>query len=106
MTNESSQPRRFPIGLTLATLIGVAILVALGLWQVQRLTWKEALLARIDRLESAAAAPAVTVLDDASSASDLDMVRVRLECLGLASADFVELYGLKDGQAGRRLISA
>lgn len=106
MTSESAQPRRFPIGLTLATLIGVAILVALGLWQVQRLTWKEALLARIDRLDSAEAAPAVKVLDDASSASDLDMVRVRLECPGLANADFVELYGLKDGQAGRRLVSA
>lgn len=106
MTSDPAKPQRFPIGLTLATLIGLAILVALGLWQVQRLTWKEALLARVDRLESAAAAPAITVLDDASSASDLDMVRVRLECPGLASADFIELYGLKDGQAGRRLISA
>ena len=39
----------------LATLIGTAILVTLGVWQVQRLHWKEALLAQL--AANAAAAP-------------------------------------------------
>jgi surfeit locus 1 family protein len=30
-----------------ATLVGIAILVALGLWQVERLTWKTALIERV-----------------------------------------------------------
>ena len=32
----------------LAALVGVAVLVALGVWQLQRLAWKEALIARVE----------------------------------------------------------
>ena len=38
--------RRFPWGLTVTVLIALAILVALGVWQLQRLEWKEGVLAR------------------------------------------------------------
>ena len=34
------------------------------------------------------------------------MVRVRLACPGISGAAFVELYGLLDGDPGRRLVSA
>jgi surfeit locus 1 family protein len=40
-----------------ATCIGVAILLALGTWQLQRLAWKTALLARIDQAEGSAPVP-------------------------------------------------
>ena len=106
MTTDAPAPRRFPLGLTLATAAGLAILVSLGLWQVQRLAWKESLLSRIARLETAAPVEAAPALDAAASPADLDMVRVRLDCPGLPGAPFVELYGLKDGQGGRRLVSA
>lgn len=36
------------IRLTIATLIGFALLVWLGVWQLQRLEWKEAIIARIE----------------------------------------------------------
>ncbi|MEZ5827258.1 MAG: SURF1 family protein [Hyphomicrobiales bacterium] len=36
------------IKLTVATLIGLAILVGLGVWQLERLAWKEALIARVE----------------------------------------------------------
>ncbi len=39
-------------------LVGVAILCGLGVWQVQRLHWKEALIARVDARIHAAPAPA------------------------------------------------
>lgn len=106
MRTDPVPSRRFPIGLTVATAIGLAILVSLGMWQVHRLAWKQALLARIDRLETAAPVPAAAALDASASPADLDMVRVRLDCPGLTRADFVELYGLRDGEAGWRLISA
>ena len=106
MTTEPFPRRRFPLGLTLATAVGLVILVSLGLWQVQRLAWKEALLARLARLETAAPVELVPALKSATGPEDLDMVRVRLDCPGLASAPFVELYGLKDGDARRRLVSA
>ena len=34
---------------TVMTLVGIAVLLALGTWQVRRLAWKEALIADIDR---------------------------------------------------------
>lgn len=36
------------IKLTVATLVGIAILVGLGVWQLKRLAWKEALIARVE----------------------------------------------------------
>jgi surfeit locus 1 family protein len=97
---------RFPMGLTLATAIGLAILVALGVWQLQRLTWKEAILAHVAALQSAKAADIGAVLDAQAAGRDVDYTRVRAICPGIGAAPFLELYGLHDGQAGARLISA
>ena len=49
----NARPRIWPM--LLATLIGTAILVTLGIWQVQRLHWKEALLAQLAANAAAAA---------------------------------------------------
>jgi len=96
----------FPFGLTLAAAIAFAILIWLGVWQLQRLKWKEGLLAHIAALQTAAAQPAGPVLDALSHGRDVDFTRVRLVCPGLAKAPFVALYALRDGKAGWRLISA
>jgi surfeit locus 1 family protein len=99
-------PARFPVGLTIATAIGLAILIALGVWQLQRLKWKEGLLAHIAALQSARAVDIGPVLDAQAAGRDVDYTRVKAVCPGLAAAPFLELYGLRDGQAGARLISA
>jgi surfeit locus 1 family protein len=118
MTTESWEPQLppsdrparvrtgFPIGLTIATAIAMAILIGLGVWQLQRLKWKEGLLAHIAALQSASAQPVGPVLDTLGQGRDVDFTRVSVTCPGLASAPFVELYGIRDGQAGVRLISA
>ena len=36
------------VKLTLATLVGLALLIGLGVWQLQRLQWKEGLIARVE----------------------------------------------------------
>lgn len=67
-------PRIWPI--LLATVIGTAILVTLGVWQVQRLQWKEALLAQ---LAANAAAPPIDLATAAARAAegrDMEFVRV------------------------------
>lgn len=97
---------RFSVGLTIATVIAMAILVGLGVWQLQRLKWKEGLLAHVAALQSARAREIGSVLDSLSDAHDADFTRVAVTCPGLASAPFVELYGIRDGEAGVRLISA
>jgi surfeit locus 1 family protein len=101
-----SRAAGFPIGMTVATAIALAILIALGAWQVQRLKWKEGLLAHIAALQSAPARPLEPTLDLLADGGDVDFTRVRVTCPGLARAPVLDLYGLKDGQAGSRLISA
>lgn len=98
--------RGFPVGMTIAALIGLAILVGLGAWQLQRLKWKEGLLAHIAALQSAPARPIGPVLDALSQGRDVDFTRVKVSCPGLAAAPSVELYAILQGQAGARLISA
>jgi surfeit locus 1 family protein len=99
-------PVRFSMGLTVATLIAMAILIGLGVWQLQRLKWKDGLLAHVAALQSAKARDIGPVLDSLKDGRDADFTRVSVTCPGLASAPFLELYGIRDGQAGVRLISA
>lgn len=75
-----SESRRFPIGLTIATLIAFAILCGLGGWQVKRLHWKEDLLARIEVLKTAPAQPLSAVLARIRAGEDVSWTRVRAEC--------------------------
>jgi surfeit locus 1 family protein len=96
-------PRRFPVVATVATAIALVILLGLGVWQVKRLHWKEGLLAQIAARQAAAPRPLAEVLD---RSGDLEFTRVTAVCPGLASAPFVELYALRAGQAGSRLVSA
>jgi surfeit locus 1 family protein len=98
--------RGFPVGLTVATAIALIILLALGTWQVRRLHWKQGLLARVAALQAAPAQPIEPVLDRVAKGGDADFTRVKAVCPGLASAPFLELYGLRGGGAGSRLISA
>lgn len=63
-------------------------------------------MARIAALQAAPAQPLGPVLDRIAKGGDADFTRVKVSCPGLAAAPFVELYSLRDGQAGSRLISA
>ena len=98
--------KRFPVGLTLTTALAFAILVGLGVWQLQRLAWKKDLLARVEAAQTAQAQPLMTVLQAASKGEDVGYRKVVAICPGLATAPYVELYALMDGQMGSRLISA
>ncbi|MFN4177579.1 SURF1 family protein [Phenylobacterium sp.] len=101
-----TERRGFPVGLTVATAVALAILLSLGTWQIQRLAWKRDLITRIEALKAAPARPLAPVLDGLAAAEDVEFTRVSVVCPGLARAPYVELYGLRDGQAGVRLISA
>ncbi len=45
----AQQSRRFPWGVLIASAIALVILLALGTWQVERLQWKEALIASTEQ---------------------------------------------------------
>ena len=98
--------KRFPLGLTIATAIALAILIGLGTWQLQRLAWKEALLERVAALQAAPAQPLEHVIDSVAFGADRDFTRVEADCPGLGKAPYLELYSVRDVGAGVRIISA
>lgn len=95
--------RRFPWILTALTAVAIVLLIGLGVWQVERLKWKEGLIAAAD---AAAAKPPAPLDDLLTQAPDLEFRKALIVCPGLASAPYVELQSIHDGQAGVRLISA
>lgn len=96
----------FPVGLTVATVIAFSILIGLGVWQLYRLKWKEGILAHVAELQHAKAAPLAQALQALAGGKDVEFTRVAAVCPGLATAPFLEVYDLRDGQVGARLVSA
>ena len=94
--------RRFPWILTVLTVAALVLLVGLGVWQVERLKWKEGLIAASE----AAAAKPPAPLDQVLGEGDLEFRKALIVCPGLATAPYVELQSIHDGEAGVRLISA
>lgn len=100
----TSETRRFPLGLTLAAVIGVGLLIGLGVWQLQRLAWKTDLLARVAAAQTAPPVPLASLTAAAARGADLDYRRVALSCP--RRGGYARLYALKDGQIGYRVITA
>jgi surfeit locus 1 family protein len=99
--------RRFPLGLTIAAGLAFALLVGLGVWQLQRLAWKQDLLARVAALRAAPARPIAEVLALAAQGRDVDYRRVAVDCLALPGPPRdAYRYALRDGRVGWRLVSA
>ncbi len=112
----SSQRVAAPLfsGVKPVPLVGVtvciAILLGLGTWQVQRLAWKEALLARIAALQSAPPEPLGVVLHrlgdrGLGDRGEVDFVRVQTACSTLQQTPTIRLYSILNGVMGYRLIT-
>jgi surfeit locus 1 family protein len=93
---------RFPWLLVLISLPLIAALLWLGLWQVQRLEWKSALIEDAERAEQAPPVPLAALL---ASGERPGFRRVIVRCPGLAGAPYVELQSIHESEAGVRLIS-
>ncbi len=83
----------------------MALLVALGVWQVQRLHWKTALLQRIAALQVAPAEPLTVVLNRVAYGRPVNFARVVTSCEGLGEHE-AHLYGLRADGPGWREVSA
>lgn len=86
-----------------AMLACLAILIGLGVWQLERLQWKEGVLKRVAALQ---AAPARPLQDALKAGGDLDFVRVSLDCPDLERRPLLRLFAVHEGVAGYRLITA
>jgi surfeit locus 1 family protein len=98
--------KRFPLGLTIASAVAFAILVGLGAWQLHRLTWKQALLARIAALQNTPARPIAPVLQELARGRDVAYTRVSVDCRVAPGAEpIVFRYALHDEAVGWRAMS-
>ncbi len=88
----------------LLVLAAVALLVGLGVWQLQRKAWKEHLLARIAALQAAPPEPLSVVLNRVRDGGELDFVRVVAPCAALGPKS-THLYGVREGGPGWRQIT-
>jgi surfeit locus 1 family protein len=76
----TSERPRFPFVLTLAAAAAFAIIIGLGMWQLQRLDWKHQKLAQIAALQHAAPQAVGPVLTHMTSAEDVTFTRVTATC--------------------------
>ncbi|MFC5344065.1 SURF1 family protein [Brevundimonas staleyi] len=93
---------RCPILLTVFIAACLVVLCGLGTWQMQRLAWKEGLIAQAEATADLPPAPLPEVL----TAADPEFRKALVVCRGLPTAAYVELQSIHDGQPGSRLISA
>jgi surfeit locus 1 family protein len=95
----------FPIGLTLAATVAVALCCGLGVWQIQRATWKADQLKRIAALRAAAPIPIVPLLARAAHGEDISATRVAATCLAAPPAAAVTRVTTDNGEWVTRAIS-
>lgn len=93
---------RFPVVLTVLAVLLLGALLALGVWQVQRMQWKEGL---ITGAEAAADLPPLP-LAEVLKVENPEFRRAILTCHGLSAAPYVELQSIENSDAGVRLVSA
>ena len=97
-------PMRSLLGLTAGMLAALAVLVGLGVWQIERLEWKEGLIAKI---ETRSKGPAISLEEAAVMAGegqDPSYYRVRVK--GRFQHDKERyLFAVSDGEAGWHVIT-
>jgi len=101
MTAQSSQTHRKPLPwlLTVLALVALAILLALGTWQVRRLAWKEALIATIDARIASAPKPLTEIEAMNASGGDIDYQPVQATGAFLHAKEQF-FFATHDGQSG------
>lgn len=89
---------------SLLAVAGLAVLIGLGLWQLQRLAWKEDLIARIDSRAQAAPVDLDAALARWRRSGDVEYLRVRLHGR-FRHGEEAHVYALSQGEAGWRVIA-
>ena len=92
--------------MTIAAVIAFAILCGLGVWQVQRLHWKEDILAKIAALQSAPPVPINQALIGGPLGPEIDFTRVSAICPNIETTPYVKLFTVFKEQPGFRVITA
>jgi surfeit locus 1 family protein len=90
--------------LTLFAIAGLAMLVALGSWQLQRLAWKEGLIARVEARAHSDPVGLAEALRREKTDGDIEYLRVRMQGHFLNDKER-HLYTVLEGRPGWRVIT-
>ncbi|MBW8882927.1 MAG: SURF1 family protein, partial [Asticcacaulis sp.] len=91
-----------PRGLTVAVIMAFAILCGLGIWQIQRLHWKEGLIADLARTHALPPAPVDQVLATAHP----EWRAVVLPPCAINPGHMLYMHSQASGQPGYRALAA
>ena len=95
------KPRIWPI--LLASAIGIAILLGLGVWQVQRLAWKEGLIAELDSRMKAEPISLQQALEKKAAGQEIEYVKVKLT--GQLDGNSLRKVASINGEPGWEILS-
>lgn len=101
----TSERPRFPFVLTLLAAAAFAVMVTLGVWQLQRAAWKDKELARITALQHAAPVPIAPMLARAAAGEEVTFTRVVADCAPAAASPVVAKMTVTDGDWVARVSS-
>lgn len=93
---------RFRLGLTLVALPALLILLSLGKWQVDRLAWKEALIAKV---EARTQHPPIPLPDHALVSAALDYTPVQVQGVFDHSGEILMAGRSSEGQGGYMVLT-
>ncbi len=96
MTAGARAPRIWPV--LIAALAGTVILLSLGVWQVKRLAWKEALLAQLAARAAAAPVDLTEAAAIISGGGDVEFQRVKVPGRYLAGGSMKMIATYDSGQ--------
>ena len=96
-------PIRLNFWMTVCAIPALMLLIGLGTWQLQRLEWKEAIIAQ--RAERAAAPPLAIAEVPASGWQELEHRRVTLSGRYLHDREMLILNSVRNGEAGFDLVT-
>ena len=97
-------PARGLILLTACSAAALAVLIGLGLWQLQRLQWKEGLIAQIEARVKAEPVSLKEAVAQASAGEDVSYLRVRVEGR-FDNAKERHLFAVSDGTPGWHVVT-
>ena len=90
--------------LTVCVVLALGVLFALGSWQLHRLEWKRALVAKVEARVSAEPMPIDDVLERVAAGEDMEYAPVRVSGVYAAAGD-AKVFGTLDGAPGYYLFS-
>jgi surfeit locus 1 family protein len=97
------KPRSWPV--IVAAAIGILILCGLGAWQLQRLAWKQAILAEIAAKADAAPVSLDEALKRQEAGQDVEYLKVEAKGRWIAPA-VIQMLTTFDGGPGREIIGS